>query len=156
MATTEERFWAKVTGGDVDQCWEWTGSRAGGGYGEFYVSKIKGKQRKMPAHRWAYETLRVEIPFGLQLDHLCRNRECVNPWHLEPVTHLENNRRGEKAHRTHCPAGHGYSSENTYIASRGDRQCRICIRKRGFERWKAIQTKARLNQITTRQAKGQK
>jgi hypothetical protein len=123
-----DRFWEKVHGGDHVECWEWVGSHDGTGYGQFWDGS-----RNVPAHRWAYEHLIADIPAGLYLDHLCRNRGCVNPWHVEPVTHLVNVRRGEKANRTHCPQGHPYSPENTYRHPRGDRQCRECLRVRNRE-----------------------
>ena len=90
--TESDRFWAKVSGGDVTTCWEWQGSlRHGTGYGDFRVDT----PRRELAHRWAYEHLRAEIPDHLEIDHLCRNRACVNPWHLEPVTHRVNMQRGD-------------------------------------------------------------
>ena len=81
-ATAPGRFWPKVA--ESGDCWVWTAFRMPNGYGQF---------DKQYAHRWAYEHLRGEIPEGLELDHLCRVRHCVNPWHLEPVTHAENHRR---------------------------------------------------------------
>lgn len=110
-----------------DGCWLWIGSTAGHGYGEFYDG-----QRKVPAHRWAYEHFIGPIPDGLQLDHLCRVRPCVNPEHLEPVTQAENIRRGA-AVITHCPQGHPYDEANTCRPTRGngnERQCRTCARER--------------------------
>lgn len=85
---TEDRFWEKVDGsGD---CWEWTGTRQTMGYGSFWVLG----QGKRLAHRVAYELLVGPIAEGRELDHRCRNRICVNPDHLEPVSHRENVRRG--------------------------------------------------------------
>lgn len=102
-------------------CWEWQGQRLKSGYGHY---------KRTTAHRWVYERLVGPIPAGLQIDHLCRNRPCVNPAHLEPVTPLENIRRG-KGHgsETHCPHGHPYDEENTRWRARGSgRDCRACDR----------------------------
>ena len=92
----------------------------------YYRPKISG--RLQMAHRLAYEVLIGPIPKGLELDHLCRNRACYNPWHLEPVTHKENVRRGTSHNggKTHCPAGHEYNEENTHVGSAGRRECRVC------------------------------
>ena len=78
------------------------------------------------AHRVAYELQVGPIPVGLQLDHLCRVRSCVNPAHLEPVTSAENTRRGLRAMKTHCPQGHPYAGENLLIRPTGQRRCRTC------------------------------
>lgn len=77
------------------------------------------------AYRVAYELLVGAIPDGFQLDHLCRNRACVNPAHLEPVTQAVNKARGERAMKTHCPKGHPYSGSNL-IREKTGRKCRIC------------------------------
>lgn len=125
------RFWSKVKGASSDECWLWTGFVHPHGYGMFTIgSRIDSTRRYIHAHRWAYEYLRCEIPSGLYLDHLCRTRSCVNPWHLEPVTHAENVRRGAAA-RTHCPHGHEYTAENSRYTSTGARRCRECGRIRG-------------------------
>jgi hypothetical protein len=86
------------------------------------------------AHRFVYEALVGPIPEGMELDHLCRHRNCVNYEHLEPVTRGENVRRTaiceERRSRAHCPAGHPYSAENTYINPHGHRICRACRREK--------------------------
>lgn len=116
----EQRFWSKVQGDDYTACWIWTAG-TNRGYGYFNVTARRG----IGAHRWAYEHLRGEIPEGLELDHLCRVRRCVNPWHLEPVTTAENVRR-QKAAITHCPQGHLYDATNTYRLASTGRKCRTC------------------------------
>jgi len=88
------------------------------------------------AHRFSFTLHLGEIPDGLELDHLCKNKLCVKPDHLEAVTHAENVRRGNagkwQREKTHCPQGHPYSEENTYvIPATGHRQCRECNRARG-------------------------
>lgn len=131
-----ERFWSKVT--KSDHCWEWTAATDGGGYGAYFVRKVDGRTVLARAHRWAYEELVGPIPDGLVLDHLCRNRRCVNPAHLEPVTQGVNIARGEMVARavearraiTHCPKGHGYTPENTVHRKSGARTCRECNRLR--------------------------
>jgi hypothetical protein len=104
-----ERFMSKVEK-TQDGCWNWTGAVAPGGYGKFNVEKKKIR-KCFNAHRWSYEHFKGSIPNGLTLDHLCRNRRCVNPDHLEPVTIGENLLRGNgvsgvNARKTHCPKGH--------------------------------------------------
>src|SRR5438105_7122344 len=98
-----ERFWSKVDrGGDAD-CWSWLASKDRDGYGFFCVSKDRPDDR---AYRVAYRLLVGPIPNGLELDHLCRNPGCVNPTHLEPVSHRVNVLRGQgpsaiNARKTH-------------------------------------------------------
>ena len=108
-------------------CWQWTGSLKPHGYGHFGAD---GKLYR--AHRWAYEFFRGPIPKTLCLDHLCRNRGCVNPQHLEAVSLGDNIRRGNTGlhmkRKTHCPQGHPYSGKNLYINPRGKRNCRICAK----------------------------
>jgi hypothetical protein len=124
--SVEARFWEKVDkSGD---CWIWTGV-LNHGYGGF--APIHGLL--VLTHRFAYELLIGPIPEGLQLDHLCRVRSCVNPAHLEPVTQKENNRRAQ-AIKTHCPSGHPYDEVNTYLWQ-GRRKCRECRRIRGKASW---------------------
>lgn len=89
--TTEERFWCKVK--KTSECWEWTGYKNSKGYGMFRLG-TEHKFKHCVSHRYSYELLASKIPKGLQLDHLCRVRHCVNPKHLEPVTARENTVRG--------------------------------------------------------------
>lgn len=109
-------------------CWEFTGARTVNGYGRI---GLPGADTGWAlAHRVAYEEFIADIPPGLDLDHLCRNRACCNPWHLEPVTRSVNLRRspimGRKDYVTHCPEGHPYDEENTYRNPQGRRACRKC------------------------------
>lgn len=126
----QERFWQKVN--KTDGCWEWTAYRNAFGHGRF---RLGG--RLLLAHRVSYEMMVGPIPEGLQIDHVCRNPPCVNPAHLEPVTHQENVRRGmvgklnsANAAKTHCPRGHEYNCTNTYTRRSGARVCRACARER--------------------------
>lgn len=106
-------------------CWEWTAFRVPAGYGQ-----IKWRGRTRVAHCVVYETLVGPVPDGLELDHVCKNRACVNPAHLEPVTHAENMRRGAYANKTHCKSGHAFTPDNTYThPTRGTRDCLTCRRK---------------------------
>ena len=124
LAPADERFWPKVN--KTETCWLWTAGCGSDGYGRLYVAG-----RHVLAHRFAYELLVGPIPEGLQIDHLCRVRLCVNPAHMEPVTQQENIRRGESGRwqlaKTHCPQGHPYDTENTNLY-RGMRYCRSCGR----------------------------
>lgn len=120
-------------------CWHWQGTILKAGYGQ-----LKHKQQHWLAHRFFYEELRAPIPDGMLLDHTCHNdsdclggntclhRRCVNPFHLEPVTHQVNIARGRNANdkKTHCPQGHEYSEQNTYVTSQGHRLCKTCGHKR--------------------------
>jgi hypothetical protein len=119
-----ERFWAKVK--KTDGCWVWTAATDSGGYGRFNTSRPTRKMKR--AHRIAYELMAGPIPDGLQIDHLCRNRGCVNPAHLEPVTQTVNQRRGVSATKAACKHGHAYTPENTKwkVGGKGLKSCRAC------------------------------
>lgn len=126
-----ERFWSKVDKNgpvpahrsDLGPCWTWTPKTDRAGYGLFSIGP-----RKVLAHRWAYQSERGPIPVGLTLDHLCRVRCCVNPGHLEPVTHLENVQRAHRG-QTHCKrAGHPLTGNNLRF-ERGHRVCVACARE---------------------------
>ncbi|MDQ4143885.1 MAG: HNH endonuclease [Actinomycetota bacterium] len=109
-------------------CWVWTAA-TDRGYGYFGLRKGCIKL----AHRLAYEALRGPIPEDLTIDHLCRNRSCVNPWHMEPVPRGVNTARGGNGIKTHCKRGHKFTLENTRIVPKG-RDCRACHneRRRGY------------------------
>ena len=126
------RFWSKVK--KTKSCWYWLAGKTSKGYGDFWLNR----KHKL-AHRFSYEQLVGEIPQGLTLDHLCRNRGCVNPNHLEPVTKGENVLRGvgitaNNVKKTHCPQGHEYSGKNLYIQPDGRRVCKECNRNKA-KRW---------------------
>jgi hypothetical protein len=129
----EQRFWSKV---DLSgACWIWLATKAGSGYGQFSVSGSGSTRVRVYAHRWAYEDANGPIPEGMELDHLCRRRDCVRPQHLQPVTHSENHRRrrgiktGPYNVGTHCKHGHERTPENTGVNVNGARFCRPCARE---------------------------
>lgn len=138
-------FWARVDVQGEDDCWLWLPSVDGHGYGR---CQFNGRPRA--AHQVAYEIAVGPIPAGHELDHTCHNADtacldfdncphhrCVNPAHLEPVTHQENCRRGNgrliSGSRTHCPSGHAYAEHGvSYPSSKGKRECRECKRLRSL------------------------
>lgn len=132
--TADQRFASKVDR-RADGCWIWLGATDGGErYGSFWNG-----ERVVRAHRWAYERLIGPIPeWAEDLDHLCRNTLCVNPRHLEPVTHRENVLRGHgcgalNARKTHCKYGHELTADNLVARRLPRRQCLTCT-----ETWDAL------------------
>ncbi len=129
LRSAGERFWAKVDLRGAEDCWPWTATITVSGYGQFWDGA-----RLVRPHRWAYEAMVGPIPDGLVIDHLCRNRACCNPAHLEPVTHKENSLRGVSpnavnARKTHCIHGHEFTEANTILRpDKAGRQCRECKR----------------------------
>jgi len=131
-----ERFFKYVVPEPNSGCWLWVGSCALRGYAQFWL------KRQRYAYQVSYEHFKGPIPNGLELDHLCRTITCVNPAHLEAVTHRENDLRGkgfvaENARKTHCPRGHEYSPENTFWQgpTRSYRGCKECNRRKAFEHY---------------------
>lgn len=145
------RFAAK-TRRDENGCLVWTGATTSNGYGKIWIA---GKW--MRAHRFSYQAFIGEVPEGLELDHLCRNRRCCDPLHVEPVTHQENLRRGARPGRklgkrlsptSSCAQGHARIDENMYVSKNGKRRCWICKRQAARE-WKAQRAHARKNSVDT-------
>jgi hypothetical protein len=152
----EDRFWSK-TERRIGECWIWTGELTNKGYGIFQV-----RYEKFLAHRIAYGLTYGSVPRHLQIDHLCRRRDCINPTHLEPVTNRENMARGilfatikakaeaRRATRTECKNGHPWVPENIYVMG-GNERCRACslisvkksYEKKGAERVAAGLTKTK-------------
>lgn len=114
---------------DGYECWIWQGNKLPKGYG---VISFGGSTAY--THRLMYEGEHGPIPAGMQIDHLCRQPSCCNPAHLEVVTPQENTLRGNSPRlarerggkKTHCPRGHAYTDENTYVSAKGGKSCRIC------------------------------
>lgn len=130
--TIEERFLQKVE--IKNECWEWQGKLDKNGYGRFAVNR-----KNIRSHRFSYEFYIGKIPNGLVIDHLCRNKRCVNPKHLEPVTNKENILRGLglaslNSKKIYCINGHLLKNKNLYVQKKtGKRFCRECDRRRGRE-----------------------
>ncbi len=118
----------------TDGCWTWLGTRTTRGYGRIF----KGR-KPYQAHRVVYELLVGAIPEGMTLDHLCRNRLCVNPAHLEPVSDRINRMRGISppavaARRATCVHGHEYTPQTMRLTKQGARVCRICTNEKARAR----------------------
>lgn len=111
-----------------DECWRWVGNFSG----DYGVINLQGRQQQY-AHRWSYSYHRAPIPAGLEIDHLCHNTYCVNPYHLEPATRQVNAARTRGALKTHCKRGHEYTPANTIRlkGGNGQRWCRECARMHG-------------------------
>lgn len=120
-----DRLMPRVTEDD-NGCWNFQGAKTEG-YG---VIGLGGRDAGNDyTHRVTYRYFVGEIPSGLDLDHLCRNRACCNPWHVEPVTRLVNTSRGLRWHLPRCKNGHDYTPENTRYRPDGGRRCLACRRE---------------------------
>lgn len=136
-----QRLLARIEIDAVQGCWVFQGTTATNGYGTIGAAMPDGTRKTFLTHRVAYEGMVGRIPAGLELDHLCRNRACCNPDHLEPVTRSVNTLRGDspalarqrRLSRTHCIRGHAFEGENLRFTSDGVRLCVECSRQRGRE-----------------------
>lgn len=135
---TRDRFWSKVKPASADECWSWIGGTDRWGYGRFFVTKEGRTSVTISAHRWTFLMLRGDVD-GLLLDHLCRNRGCVNPWHLDPVTNAVNLQRqkAKNSGKTACIRDHAFTPENTGLRKTGSRYCRECLRLANRQRREA-------------------
>ncbi len=135
-----KRFWSKVE--KTEGCWIWNGS-IDKGYGKFSVTTARGIYKTRAAYRISYGVLKKDIPNGLTIDHLCRNKRCVNPEHLEAVTMKVNCLRGIgisaiNARKKFCIRGHPLSGKNLYIqpSAPTSRYCRMCKRLFNLKDWR--------------------
>ncbi len=134
--TAKERFFKFIQ--KTNSCWIWIGARCGGNGGKAEYGAFAHSKKQGYAHRFSYELTNGPIPKGLHIDHLCKNKLCVNPDHLEAVTHRENLMRGEtlpgiNAKKTYCKREHEFTTENTYVTPKG-RSCKIC-RNNAVKEW---------------------
>ena len=124
MANELARFEKQISCDRQSGCWDWTGATHSG-YAWFSTGGSAG--RAVLGHRFSYQYIFGDHEDGLELDHLCRNRRCVNPFHVEPVTHHENMLRGGNAIKARCPRGHEYAGSNLYVRPNGlSRVCKEC------------------------------
>lgn len=156
-------FWGKVVCVDsaTETCWHWLGLKYPNGYG-----MVPSRRRRFLAHRVAWVLTYGTIDHTLTLDHLCRNRACVNPAHLEQVSMHMNNLRGngfsgKNARKTHCPQGHPYDESNTILTTNPrpglimGRKCRLCnrARKRTPRALEQARSRGRSNRLRDRALK---
>ena len=128
-----DRFWSKVNKDAQGGCWQWTGGVTSWGYGQFHIL-MNGKRTNHRAHRVCWFLEHGTLGQESVLDHICRNRLCVNPDHLRELSNAQNVLAGVgitavNARKSSCKNGHPFDAENTRIRSGGDRRCRACERE---------------------------
>lgn len=158
-----DRWWQKVDRRADNECWPWTASRDGDGYGRFQVPTATG-QRHTRAHRWIFEQIHGPVPDGMVIMHVCDHPWCVNPNHLRLGTPLDNNddkvAKGrharlwgtplKRSRQTHCKHGHEFTPENTKVNDRGHRTCRTCLATNARRHyWRNKVTPDRLEEVVT-------
>lgn len=116
-------FWWRVEIRTDDECWLWGQSTGSHGYGQTW----DGRTVRL-AHRVAWVLTFGEIPAGMTVDHICRERKCCNPEHLRLLTNVDNATDNGRTGRTHCGNGHAYTAETTRITKAGHRRCLVCER----------------------------
>jgi hypothetical protein len=131
----KERFEGKFVKGDIDECWEWQAGIAKSGYGQIMTGDAEIGFKPGLAHRLSYTFYIGPIPENFTIDHKCKNKKCVNPNHLQPLSFEDHGRKdNQNVNKTHCQNGHPFDEENTYSWDGNDyRQCKICKKERQAE-----------------------
>lgn len=136
LLSDEQRFFRNCE--ELDSgCWLWKLKLDRDGYGHFTIgSMTDGSRARWSVHRWAYAFFIGKLFSHLTIDHLCRNRACVNPFHLDQVTSRTNTQRGERANATHCKRGHPFAGDNLVFQAEGKRRCKAC-RDANVKEWRS-------------------
>lgn len=143
----KKRFWNNVSAASAEGCWKWNGPISIYGYGRLMESVGNRKTKQLMAHRFAYEEIVGKIKEGMTIDHVCRNRSCVNPAHMEIVTRAENSMRAHSKNMdamrdNRCTKGHKIEGENLVLEKRKNgserKRCRTCAKLRESNRSRKV------------------